>query len=136
MDSIYQLLKLWGFSDEMGSAHKTQPPSTPSPPPTYTHTILTEDELAFLRKQEVAGKISLHHHPFNNTSKFAQEASSSHHQHPPLPKHQHPPQPRFVYTELYNIQTSTQDPTLHHPPKPNLHRNHQNILTTPSSIYP
>jgi hypothetical protein len=78
LDGIYKILQQWGSPSEMGSAEKPSrtSPVPPRPPPPYPNT-LTPDEMAFLRKQEAAGKISLHPDPFTTSSAFTSASSSS-----------------------------------------------------------
>jgi hypothetical protein len=54
----------------MGSAERFQKPSpnSPTPPPSVPQHTLTTEEVAFLKRREAVGKISLHQIPFTNTS--------------------------------------------------------------------
>jgi hypothetical protein len=64
------------------------------------------EEMAFLKKQEKAGKISLLHEPFVNPTTTNQATTPLDNQ--PFPSHQPPIQPGFVYTEL--IPNTTPEP--------------------------
>jgi hypothetical protein len=77
LDSIHKLIYQWNGS-EMGSAQRPQRPtsSSPSPIPDPPPQLTTEG-MAFLKKQEVAGKISLHPDSFIHTGKFTHEAFGS-----------------------------------------------------------
>jgi hypothetical protein len=87
---------------------------------------LTTYELAFLKKQEAAGKISLHQELIANTLTTTHDisASSSHTFH--IPEHNHTSHIGFVYTHLYpetppNVHQNPPWPTNTVIPQPNLH---------------
>jgi hypothetical protein len=93
VDSIFKLLTQWNSSNKFGSSQKApiffNPPSTPPSQLTETHTLLTPEDLAFRRKQEVGGKIFLHHETLipPNTNNPP----------PPIPTHKILPQKRPSY---------------------------------------
>jgi hypothetical protein len=96
LDVIYALLKQWNRNDvdsDRKSHLHTNPSPTP-PPNQTTISTLTTEELAFLKKQEADGKITIQHQAFLNTNQFQHEASTSEPQHTITP-----PEPRFVYIE-------------------------------------
>jgi hypothetical protein len=157
LNGLYKVMQQWNSSSESGSQERPQRPF-PNPPsphqPTQT-TLLTADELAFLRKQEVAGKISLHQEHTANTIPTTHDmtASASHPFH--MPEHNHTPQTRIVYTQLYpekppnvhqnppkpyqpqSINTTIPQPNFHAPKHPNHHTNSFNLsITRPKLDFP
>jgi hypothetical protein len=70
LDGIYQLLSQFTSGSEFGSAQKAQQHHTtsPSPPPHTSHTILSPEDLAFLKNQETWGKISIQTSPFTDST--------------------------------------------------------------------
>jgi hypothetical protein len=95
LDDIHKLISQWNSTSDTDSLHKS-PPLYKQSPPSQTHldlhTTLTVDELAFLRKQEAVGKISLHTETFPNTTMLNHHAST-------LDPNQ-PINPCFVYTHI------------------------------------
>jgi hypothetical protein len=65
MDGISKMLQQWNSSSEFGSQEKLSKtfPNPPSPQQITPIHMLTADEMAFLKRQEVVGKISLHQEP-------------------------------------------------------------------------
>jgi hypothetical protein len=91
----------------MGSAEKrpilASPPSnTPAP------TLLTPDEMAFLKKQEVVGKISLHQPIYPSTTSFTTNTLASPSLSFTVPDPRYTNQHGFVYTHHPQEQPSTQ----------------------------
>jgi hypothetical protein len=74
LDGIYNLLAQWNAGSEPSSLLR---PFSPSPPPPHP-TTLTADELVFLKKQEVAGKISLQHETLPPPHQSTHDPSSNH----------------------------------------------------------
>jgi hypothetical protein len=70
VDAIHKLLLQLNTTD-LSSAKKSLPQTSPSttPPPSASDPLLTSEDIAFLKKQEAAGKISLHHESFFHTGK-------------------------------------------------------------------
>jgi hypothetical protein len=103
---------------------KSPPIFTTSPPPPDTTATLTMEELAFLKKQEAAWKISLHHetlpHPTNHST---QPSSSTQPTFTFLEPH-HTTELSIVYNEQYN--TTYQSPPNQTPPHPDTppHQHH------------
>jgi hypothetical protein len=60
IDNMFKMMQLWNATSEFGSAQKCSPYHHSSPtPPNQTYQTLTPDELAFLKKHEATGKITL-----------------------------------------------------------------------------
>jgi hypothetical protein len=76
MDNICNLLQNWNSSSEMGSVDRfRRPPASISPPP--APSVLTADDMAILKKQQVEGKILIHPAAFTTTSHTTTPASTS-----------------------------------------------------------
>jgi hypothetical protein len=128
LDGIYKILQQMTSSD-FGSAEKSpRPISNTTPIQSTTTTLLTAVELAYLKKQEAAGKISLHHSSYIPTTPNTTEAQSS----PSLTFHIPDPTTSanqgIVYTHILIEPTTHPNPSLTHQTPPN--SSHQ---TSPSS---
>lgn len=100
LDLIHKLLTQGSFTTEFGSAQNSPPNPQPSPTPPPEHlATMTADEMAFLKKQEATGKISLHTQPFLHTSKFPSDPSSSEFNQFSQIEPTKPPEHGYVYTE-------------------------------------
>jgi hypothetical protein len=83
--------------------HRFLAHTTPSPPSNTNHQTLTSEELAFLKKHEAAGKISLHQEPFI-TNQFQTKTSSLGTLTFTIPQPNHNIEPGFVYTDTIPTQ--------------------------------
>jgi hypothetical protein len=126
LDGLYKLLQQWTFPSEQGSQEKTNRPfpNPPSPQQATTTTLLTAEEMAFLKKQEVAGKISLHHTPSTSSSSFNIATTNQPSHTFQIPHTTQTTQPGMGYTQLFPDNTSP------HTPLP------QNLHTTQPHLYP
>jgi hypothetical protein len=79
LDDLYKLLQQRNSPNEFSSQKKPQHPfpNPPSPTQLNTHTLLTADELPYLKKQEAADKISLHQDPSNSTHTLLHDSTVS-----------------------------------------------------------
>jgi hypothetical protein len=156
VDSIHKLLMQWA-PNESGSAQRPHTRSSPSftPPPPDQQTLLTSDELAFLKKQEAAGKISLLPESFLHIGTHRTQPSSSllipdtnlasgfvyTKQMPestPLPKPPPNQQTSFTFPNHHQPPhtNQTQPPNPHHLDNINHHTNFNLSITRPKLDFP
>jgi hypothetical protein len=114
VDSIHKMLSQWNTGSKFGSSprpHHT--PNKPAPLPPEPYNRFSPDELAFLKKQEAAGKISLHIGP--------PHTPKPHRTTPTIDQHT---KPRIVYTDVFPSSSSTPKiPSTNHDSQFSLHHN-------------
>jgi hypothetical protein len=100
LDGLYRVMQQWNSSSEFGSQERPPRPfpNPPSPTTTTQNTLLTADELAYLKKQEAAGKILLHQDPSSSTHTVTTNNTASASLPFHMPEQNLTPTSTFIYT--------------------------------------
>jgi hypothetical protein len=98
IDGMIKMMQQWNSASEMSSSDRPPRPYQLSPTPPPPLTSLTPEELAFLKRQEAAGKISLMHETSPSTSQTTTETTPSNSLTFHIPNTHYQPTHRFVYT--------------------------------------
>jgi hypothetical protein len=122
IDGMFKMMQQRNASSEMGSAEKRCFPSSSSPPNPAAPTLLTPEKMAFLKKQEAAGKILLHQQTYPSSTSFTTETTPSISLSFHIPDPRPSTQPGQVYTHIHPA------PHTNNPPSPNqsIHNHYTN----------